>query len=235
MLGSINFMKRIVWALARLTCLITVCLYAGTWLATVVRADADSPHATLQAIVVNQSGDVVENAVLSLQPVDDATRKAVTESGKTAPVAATIRQADGQFKPLVTAVQRGASIEFPNEDHYHHNVYSFSSARRFQLPLYREETPPPVLFDKAGTVVLGCNIHDWMVAYVRVLPTPFFAISDSEGKVRINGLPHGVYDASIWHPQRKSRRDQPQRITVGENPALLNLQIRLVPQWRQQP
>ncbi|MBF0516283.1 MAG: methylamine utilization protein, partial [Nitrospirae bacterium] len=57
-----------------------------------------------------------------------------------------------------------------------------------------------MLFDKPGVVVIGCNIHDWMKAYIYVVETPYFARSDSNGKTIINNLPAGQYDVTVWHP-----------------------------------
>ncbi len=171
---------------------------------------------------------------MSAVPVADVSGERAGGSTRDA-TQASIRQKAGQFQPFVTAVERGTAISFPNDDDYHHNVYSFSSARRFQLPLYKGDTPAPVLFDKTGTVVLGCNIHDWMVAYVRVLDTPYFAVSGEQGKAAIIALPKGEYDVSVWHPQRRKRRDEPTRISVADATLELEFAIRLKPQWRNRP
>ena len=72
-------------------------------------------------------------------------------------------------------------MEFPNNDTVSHQVYSFSAAKRFQLPLYKGEVHPPVTFDRPGLVVLGCNIHDVMVGYIYVTDAPYFGKTDREG------------------------------------------------------
>ncbi|HEV7855425.1 MAG TPA: methylamine utilization protein, partial [Herminiimonas sp.] len=69
----------------------------------------------------------------------------------------------------------------------------------FELKLYAGIPSAPVLFDKPGTVVLGCNIHDQMLAYIHIVPTPFFGKTDGTGKVRLEGLPTGVYRLKAWH------------------------------------
>lgn len=93
----------------------------------------------------------------------------------------------------VTVVQSGSSISFPNHDSVRHHVYSFSPARTFELKLYAGTPAAPVLFDKAGSVVLGCNIHDPMIAFVQVVDTPWFGKTDATGRVRLEGLPAGDY------------------------------------------
>src|SRR5215510_4313782 len=107
------------------------------------------------------------------------------------------------FIPYVTAVQVGTSILFPNRDNIRHHVYSLSPAKRFELPLYAGVPAAPVLFDKEGFVTLGCNIHDWMVAYVAVLPTPYFRVTGVDGRVTWRDLPAGKYLVETWHPLLK--------------------------------
>jgi hypothetical protein len=98
----------------------------------------------------------------------------------------------------VSVVQTGASVSFPNRDKVKHHVYSFSPAKTFELKLYSGVPSTPVVFDKAGTVVLGCNIHDQMLAFIRVVDTPYFALSDSSGKATIN-VPNGAHTLYVWH------------------------------------
>ena len=111
-----------------------------------------------------------------------------------------IDQQDKQFIPYVTAVQVGTSILFPNKDNIRHHVYSLSPAKKFELPLYRGVPAEPVFFDKEGFVTLGCNIHDWMIAYVAVLATPYFQVTGREGHALLKNLPAGQYTVEVWQP-----------------------------------
>jgi plastocyanin len=131
-------------------------------------------------------------------PVADAV---VYASGGSAGSAskATIDQVNKEYVPFVTAVQKGTRVTFPNHDQIRHHVYSFSDAKTFEIPLYKGTPADPVLFDQTGVVVLGCNIHDWMKAYVFVADTPHFAITDESGSARIAGLSGGK--VSVWHPR----------------------------------
>ena len=88
---------------------------------------------------------------------------------------AVVDQVDKEFTPKVNAILVGTSVIFPNHDNVRHQVYSFSPAKRFELPLYAGVPAQPVVFDTPGVVVLGCNIHDWMVGYVYVSESPYFA------------------------------------------------------------
>jgi plastocyanin len=137
----------------------------------------------------------------------------VTPAGGGAPVTpkpAVMDQQDRAFVPRLLVVNVGASVEFPNSDSVSHQVYSFSAAKRFQLPLYKGEAHPPVIFDQPGLVVLGCNIHDSMVGYIYVTPAPFFGITDAAGTLTLKDLPRGDYRVTIWSPYIA---DGPERLT----------------------
>ncbi|MDI1361188.1 methylamine utilization protein [Methylotenera sp.] len=147
--------------------------------------------AEIEVQVNDIAGASVENAVVYLEPKD-----------KTPPMIksqAAIAQKNKTFVPLVTAIQAGSSITFPNQDSVRHHVYSFSPAKTFELKLYSGVPSTPVVFDKAGTVVLGCNIHDQMLAFVYVVDTPYFAKTDASGKVKMSDIPNGDYLLKVWH------------------------------------
>jgi len=121
---------------------------------------------------------------------------------------AVVDQRDKQFVPYVTAVQVGTSIVFPNSDNIRHHVYSFSPAKKFELPLYSGVPAKPIVFDNVGFVTLGCNIHDWMIAYVAVLPTPHFQVTGAEGHAMVKDMPAGQYTVEVWQPSLKGTPEQ---------------------------
>jgi hypothetical protein len=90
-------------------------------------------------------------------------------------------------------------VHFPNRDTVRHHVYSFSPAKNFELKLYTGTPANPVLFDKPGVVVLGCNIHDNMAAWVLVVETPYFGKTNSAGDVVLPNVPAGNYRLRTWH------------------------------------
>ena len=112
----------------------------------------------------------------------------------------TIVQRGRVFHPFVTVVEKGTEILFPNEDPMLHHVYSFSPAKRFEIKLYRGLPATPILFDKPGVVALGCNVHDWMLAYVLVVDTPVFAKSGNDGVARLRSLAPGRHELMVWYP-----------------------------------
>ncbi len=123
-----------------------------------------------------------------------------------------VAQINRTFVPYVTVVQTGTLVNFPNQDSVRHHVYSFSPAKSFELKLYSGVPAAPVLFDKPGSVVLGCNIHDSMIAFVYVVDTGYFAKTEN-GAARME-LPAGEHELRVWHPQLRGPVPA-QRVRVG--------------------
>jgi plastocyanin len=169
--------------------------------------------ANVRVQVVDQAG----------APVPDAIVYAVPVSGKlpaTKPAPAIIDQIKRRFVPMVSVVQTGASVTFPNKDNIEHDVYSFSPAKRFELNLYHGIPANPITFDKAGLVVMGCNIHDTMVAYLLIVDTPYFAKTDDKGTATIANVPSDAYKVIAWHFRQTDPNAQPtQKITANTDSA----------------
>jgi plastocyanin len=132
-------------------------------------------------------------------PVSGAVVYAIPEGRRVASPARTavMDQEDRRFVPHVLAVQTGTAVSFPNSDNVRHQVYSFSPAKKFQLPLYAGTPRKPIVFDTPGVVALGCNIHDRMSAYIVVVDTPHFGVTES-GRVELMDLSAGSYDVRLW-------------------------------------
>jgi plastocyanin len=162
---------------------------------------AQAQTAEIGATVTDQQGRPVADAVLVAVPVDGNMRS-VPRARE-----GSVDQVDKEFSPRVTVVQLGASVSFPNHDDVRHQVYSFSPAKRFELPLYAGVPAQPIVFDKPGVVVLGCNIHDWMVGYIYVSESPFFAKTGKDGKAVLAELPPHAYVVRVWHPQLETSED----------------------------
>jgi len=139
------------------------------------------------------------------------------------------------FVPQVLVVSVGTSVEFPNNDTVSHQVYSFSAAKKFQLPLYKGVIHPPVTFEKAGLVVLGCNIHDQMAGYIYVTDAPFFGKTDTQGVLHVTDVPGGEYTLTLWSP---FIADPPATLTrtvqLGEREAL-STRVQLTRDQRARP
>jgi plastocyanin len=157
--------------------------------------------------VQDATGKVLPDTVIYVEP----------EGGAPAPknpAGTQIEQKSLKFMPLVSVVQVGASINFPNNDKVRHHIYSFSPAHKFDQKLYSGQAATPQVFDKAGTVVLGCNIHDKMIAYVKVVDTPYFAKTDGSGAARIELPAGGKYVVKAWHYNTLGGATPEQTLTV---------------------
>lgn len=137
---------------------------------------------------------------------------------------AELAQKDRQFRPQLLVVQTGTEVRFPNEDPVRHHVYSYSAAKSFELKLYLGETANPVLFDKAGVVAVGCNIHDRMSAHIVVVDTPLFAITDAQGRATLE-LPARAANLRLraWHPSRKEPVLSSEALPAGSTQRSLRL------------
>lgn len=167
--------------------------------------------ANVNVVVTDSNDKILKDVVVYFEPQFKLDKPQ-------APANMVIDQRDKEFIPLVTAVQAGTTIRFPNNDKIRHHVYSFSKTKSFQIPLYKDKEPDPILFSKPGVVPLGCNIHDWMNAYVFVSESPYFSISDKQGSAQIKNLPQGKYLAKLYHPKLKNwKKQKGQSINVNNN------------------
>lgn len=154
-------------------------------IATLVQA------APQQIRITDQQGQPLADAVVELlDPANKAFRSKAAE----------VAQQDLTFRPFVSAVQAGTPVDFPNQDKTRHHVYSFSPAKVFELKLYADKPEAPVLFDTPGIIALGCNIHDYMQAYVYVGESPFLAVTNEQGIATFDELPAAGYQLKLWHP-----------------------------------
>ena len=159
-------------------------LFAAIW--------SSANAATLQVDVAEASGKALPEAVVFLE---SASAKAVSKPLQNIEIGQQARQ----FTPQVNVVTAGTSVTFPNRDNVRHHVYSFSPAKTFELKLYTGSLANPVVFDKPGIAVLGCNIHDNMAAWVVIVETPYYGRSGADGKLTLANVPPGDYRLRVWH------------------------------------
>jgi plastocyanin len=110
-----------------------------------------------------------------------------------------------KFDPFVLVVPVGATVSFPNLDTVRHHIYSFSTTKKFEIKLYGHEETRTVMFDKPGVAALGCNIHDQMVAFIKVVDTPYAMKTDAACRALIKGAPAGALRMRVWHPYLKAK------------------------------
>lgn len=171
----------------------------------------------LAVLLTNPKGQGVADAVIMVRPAAGAPRPKVGGPYR-------VVQKDMRFEPFVLVAPVGAEVAFPNLDSVRHHVYSFSPAKTFELKLYGREETRSVRFDKPGVVGLGCNIHDSMSAFIRVVDTPW-ALKTTTGGAVLRDLPPGPARVVIWHPSLKAPRNELERQVVVPASGVLRLNI----------
>jgi plastocyanin len=177
--------------------------------------------ATLELEVLGRDGKPLPEAVVFLE---SAAARAASR-----PLAGVeIEQAGKRFTQRVTVVPVGTAVSFPNRDTVRHHVYSFSPAKTFELKLYIGTPASPVVFDKAGIAVLGCNIHDTMAAWVVIVETPHHGLTGADGRARLADVPPGSYRLRSWHPALPvgaPALDQPLQLSADGQKLTLRLPV----------
>lgn len=112
---------------------------------------------------------------------------------------AVMDQRNETFVPHVLAVTTGTTVDFPNSDRIYHNVFSLSKTHPFDLGRYAVGRSKSVRFDRAGIVRVFCDIHSHMSAFILVFSHPFFDVTDSSGRYRIDNVPPGTYTLVAWN------------------------------------
>jgi len=178
---------------------------------------------TVSGQVLGEDGKPIAQAVVFVQEP-----AALPPAATAAP--AIMDQFNKTFVPEMLPVAVGTQVRFPNRDQIRHHVYSFSRPKRFELPLYKGEDAPPVLFDKPGVVKIGCNIHDWMSAVILVLPNDRFAVTKEDGTFSLPELDAGTYTITAWHAQSRDKtEDLAQRVEIGASDPQLTFKLSLAP------
>lgn len=167
-------------------------LIRSATMAAILFAGAVQAAGGISVQVVDAGGKPVPDAVVYLEADGNQQLPKTLKPGE-------ISQKALKFIPLVTVVQTGSKVYFPNNDKVRHHIYSFSAPHKFDQKLYTGTTAEPQTFEKPGTVVLGCNIHDKMIAYVRIVDTPYYGKTDAAGNAALDAPP-GKYVLKAWHP-----------------------------------
>ena len=179
--------------------------------------------------VADLESRVADHAVISLKPLFDHKMPRLKNAK------AIMKQEDTLFKPFVLAIRTGTAVSFPNLDAFRHHVYSFSKTQKIDIRLYGRDEDKQVLFDKAGVVALGCNIHDNMLSYIHITDDPYYSLTDAKGMASFSGVVAGKYEMTVWHPDQKSRtKTHKQEITILDGKTSLNVALKMRSRRRRQ-
>lgn len=165
----------------------------------------------LTVSVRDAAGRPVRDAVVTVHPASGIPRGPIRFSWPLR-----MAQEDVQFDPYVLVVPVGGTVSFPNLDRVRHQVYSFSRGNRFEIDLFGRDQTRTHTFASVGIAALGCNIHDQMLAYIRVVDTPWAAKTGANGEVNLSAIPAGGATLRVWHPRLAGRGNEDSRaITVA--------------------
>ena len=179
---------------------------------------AGAVAAPVSVTVQDANGTPLPDAVVAIEV---AGAKASAAPGASAEMG----QRGRAFVPSLLVVQTGTAVSFPNFDTVRHHIYSFSPTKPFEIKLYAGTPAAPVVFDKAGTAILGCNIHDRMTAFIHVVNTPHFAITGKGGVATLD-TPAGEQTLQVWHMQMGDKQlplRQAFKITASGGSAVVRL------------
>lgn len=195
-------------------------------LAAAMLAHAPARAADLKVRVVGPRGQPVADAVVMVRR---------TGGGDPGPIRfpwpMVVEQRNMQFRPFVLIAPVGAEVAFPNHDPFQHHVYSFSPAKTFELKLYGHDETRRVRFDRPGVISLGCNIHDDMTGFIRVVETPWAAKTDARGEALIRSPPSGPAQLAVWHPYLRGGRDVVREIAnpAAGTPVTVSVDLKAAP------
>jgi len=118
------------------------------------------------------------------------------------PKVVTLEQRGQAFVPHVLPILRGSTVRFPNNDRIRHNVFSPAGPKPFNFGIYPPGSEKELTFDQLGVVMLLCNIHENMSAFILVLQNPWFAAPDGDGRFTLENVPEGTFTLVLWSEGR---------------------------------
>ena len=182
-----------------------------------VEGYVELPKSHSAPVVAKRYEIVTRGGVLSTEPPVAVVYLDGSFPKSSSPPTKQVVQKNLTFVPSLLPVQVGTRVEFPSLDDTYHNIFSYSPAKRFDLGRYRpDERPiPSQVFDTPGLVTLRCDIHEHMRGLILVLDTPYFVMTDTDGRFRLRGLPSGHYTLKAWI-NSKTTRERPVELKNSE-------------------
>lgn len=150
---------------------------------------------------VKVNGDALSDAVVYIEKIEGKTFSSPSQP-------AIMDQKDLTFVPHVLPVLVGTTVNFPNSDITRHSVFSPSQTKKFDFGTYSQGSIKSIVFDRPGPVSLLCHVHPEMSAFIVVVETPYFAVTNEYGNYKISNVPAGKYRLTVWHEWAKPKTQQ---------------------------
>ncbi len=136
--------------------------------------------------------------------------------GTYAPHKVSMDQRGMQFVPHVLTITQGDTVEFLNNDHVAHNVYS-PDGEGYNLGTFKQSENASYTYKKTGVYSQLCSIHPEMLAYVFVGQNPYAAAVDPAGRFAIQGVPAGTWQLAVWNGSKLKTADRPVTVAAGKS------------------
>ena len=169
---------------------------------------------TTRFYVVDAKGELAD-VVVSLKDISGKS------TGAGAPPAV-MDQKGCLYTPQILAIQTGQKLTVKNSDPCIHNVHTTSKAGNAdhndaQMAAGADLT---YTFDKPEMFLkFQCDVHPWMFAWVSIFDSPYFSVSDKDGKFTIKNVPPGKYTIEANHRKLGA---QTQEVEVKDKDATVN-------------
>ena len=136
-------------------------------------------------------------------------------------------QRNMKFVPHILVISRGTTVEFKNSDQVAHNIYwpsiGGNKALRHNLTILSPDHDKIFQFDNPGSAQLLCNLHPEMLGFVFVAPSPYFALTSSDGTFILKNVPSGTYTLKTWSEDGKTST---QSITVTDQTTNVDVAVK---------
>jgi hypothetical protein len=104
-----------------------------------------------------------------------------------------------RYVPHILLVPENGALDMVSSDTTLHTIHMDGSAT-FNLPFPFPYRPISRTMSRPGLVHLRCNGgHVWMNAEMMVVPHPYYAVTDDDGRFEFVNVPPGTYQIVAWH------------------------------------
>lgn len=147
---------------------------------------------SLENVIISRKNRGIKNVIVRLQDVH------LPRGYRVEPSQLVLDNQECRFRPHVAVLTTGSSIEAVNSDPFFHSVHLYGF-RNVNLALAPKKSKRIRTVRRPGTLIVKCDIHGWMQAFIRVDDHPFHSVSGADGSFRIEGIPPGSYTLEAWH------------------------------------
>lgn len=129
-----------------------------------------------------------------------------------------VDQRDMVFLPRVVAIRHGQKVRFENNDLCNHSILASSTvpANQFNIVAAPNQPYEHMFEPQKHPIQIGCSLHGWMRAWIYVVQHPWFAVSDAQGKFKIERIPPGTYSVWLRHPDGELQERRQVKVEAGK-------------------